>query len=377
MKLLVSKDEMQEKLANIQNIIEKKNTMPILSHFLLNAGKKGSYIIATDIETAIKEPLDGAVEQEGRLCIPARKLFEIVRETDGDLSFESIDETSSGGWLKVTSGASRFKLACLPPDDFPAWPVLGNIEELMVDASSLLEMIEKTIYAAGESDTRYTLNGLLFHTKSGDKALTVVGTDGHRLAFITQELEAEAKEEKRIIIPRKGVSELRRFLPADKDDGGERKPVRISVGEKHLLFSIGNIEFLTRLIEGSYPNYENVIPQANEKHMSIQKEVFVRVLRRVSVMSRERASAVRFDLDNGLLTVFSSSPDIGEAKEEVAIDYKGEQVSLGFNARYMLDILGAMTSEKVVLELQDPLSPVLVREEGNDNYKSVIMPMRI
>ncbi len=377
MKLQVSKDEMQEKLANIQNIIEKKNTMPILSHFLLSAGKKGSYIIATDIETAIKEPLDIAVEKEGKLCIPARKLFEIVRETDGDLSFEAIDESSSGGWLRVKSGASEFKLACLPPDDFPAWPALGDVEELTVDASSLLEMIEKTIYAAGESDTRYTLNGLLFHTKSGDKALTVVGTDGHRLAFITQDMEGEGKEEKRIIIPRKGVSELRRFLPADKDTGEERKTVKISVGEKHLLFSIDTIEFLTRLIEGSYPNYENVIPQANEKHIVIEKDPFVRVLRRVSVMSRERASAVRFDLDNDLLTVFSSSPDLGEAKEEVVIDYKGEKISLGFNARYLLDILGAMTSEKVVLELQDPLSPVLVREDGNEKYKSVIMPMRI
>ena len=375
MKLSVTKNEMQEKLANIQNIIEKKNTMPILSHFLLSAGKKGSYIIATDIETALKEPLEANIEKEGKLCIPARKLFEIVREVDGDMSFESIDEQ----WLKVKAGASDFKIACLPHTDFPAWPSAlgsGEVEEVTIDGSMLLEMIEKTIYSAGESDTRYTLNGLLFHAKPENRSFTVVGTDGHRLALIMRQMESEVKEDKKLIVPRKAVSELRRFLSAS-DEEKEKQKVRISIGDKHLLFSVDKIEFLTRLIDGTYPNYENVIPQSNEKKMSIGKDIFIKVLRRASVMSRERASAVRFDLEEEKLTVSSSSPDLGEAKEEVGVDYKGEKVSLGFNARYMLDVLGAMTSDKVVLELQDPLSPVLVKEDGSDEYKCVIMPMRI
>ena len=375
MKLSVTKNEMQEKLANIQNIIEKKNTMPILSHFLLSAGKKGSYIIATDIETALKEPLEANIEKEGKLCIPARKLFEIVREVDGDMSFESVDEQ----WLKVKAGASDFKIACLPHTDFPAWPSAlgsGEVEEVTIDGSMLLEMIEKTIYSAGESDTRYTLNGLLFHARPENRSFTVVGTDGHRLALIMRQMESEVKEDKKLIVPRKAVSELRRFLSAS-DEEKEKQKVRISIGDKHLLFSVDKIEFLTRLIDGTYPNYENVIPQSNEKKMSIGKDIFIKVLRRASVMSRERASAVRFDLEEEKLTVSSSSPDLGEAKEEVGVDYKGEKVSLGFNARYMLDVLGAMTSDKVVLELQDPLSPVLVKEDGSDEYKCVIMPMRI
>ncbi|MBM4146144.1 MAG: DNA polymerase III subunit beta [Nitrospira sp.] len=375
MKLSVTKNEMLEKLANIQNIIEKKNTMPILSHFLLSAGKKGSYIIATDIETALKEPLEANIEKEGKLCIPARKLFEIVREVDGDISFESVDEQ----WLKVRAGASDFRIACLPHTDFPAWPSAlgsGEVEEVTIDGSMLLEMIEKTIYSAGESDTRYTLNGLLFHAKPENRSFTVVGTDGHRLALIMRQMESEVKEDKKLIVPRKAVSELRRFLGAS-DEEKEKQKVRISIGDKHLLFSVEKIEFLTRLIDGSYPNYENVIPQSNEKKMSIGKDIFIKVLRRASVMSRERASAVRFDLEEEKLTVSSSSPDLGEAKEEVGVDYKGEKVSLGFNARYMLDVLGAMTSDKVVLELQDPLSPVLVKEDGSDEYKCVIMPMRI
>jgi DNA polymerase III subunit beta len=349
--------------------------MPILSHFFLSAGKKGSYIIATDIETALKEPLEVTLEKEGKLCIPARKLFEIVREVDGDLSFEADDEQ----WLKVRAGASDFKLACLPHTDFPAWPsALGgsDIEEMVVKAPVLLEMIEKTLYSAGESDTRYTLNGLLFHTKPEQKNITLVGTDGHRLAFILRQMDSGAKEEKRIIVPRKAVSELRRFLPSS-GDGQEAQDVKISIGEKHILFNIGSIQFLTRLIEGSYPNYENVIPRTNEKQMSMGREAFIKVLRRVSVMSKERASAVRFDLEESRLTISSSSPDLGEAREEIVVDYKGDKVILGFNARYMLDVLGAMTAERVTLELQDSLSPVLIKEGGNEDYKSVIMPMRI
>ncbi len=389
MKLSVSRDEMQEKLSNIQNIAEKRNTMPILSHFLLDAGKKSSYIVATDIETALKEPLDVKVEKEGKLCIPARKLLEIVREMEGDLTFESADEQ----WLKVKAGSSNFRLACLPPSEFPAWPVLGDVEEITIDATILMEMIEKTIYSAGESDTRYTLNGLLFHIKPQDKSFTIVGTDGHRLALIIKQLDGSdrLKGEKKIIVPRKAVSELRRFLPA-LDEEKEKEKVKILVGEKHLLFSLssaasdgssappeadGGVQFLTRLIEGTYPNYENVIPLANEKKMFIERNTFAKVLRRVSVMSRERASAVRVDIGEEKLIVSSSNPDLGEAKEEIAVDYKNDKLSLGFNARYMIDVLGAMTSEKVILELQDSLSPVLLKEDGNENYKCVIMPMRI
>lgn len=373
MRLSVSKDEMHEKLSNVQNIVEKKNTMPILSHFLLDAGRKGSYILATDLETAIKEPVTMKVDEPGKLCIPARKLFEIVREMDGDLSLEAAGESASpGGWLKVKAGTSEFKLACLSASEFPAWPAMEDEEEIIIDAKVLMEMIEKTIYSAGESDTRYTLNGLLLHVQQKSKVLTVVGTDGHRLALIMREMEGEGKEEKRLIVPRKAVSELRKFL------GGETEKTKILIGKNHLLFSVGgDVLFLTRLIEGTYPNYENVIPHGNEKKVPISREVFAKALRRVSVMSRERANAVRFDFGDGNLIISSSNPDLGEAREEIVIDYKGDNLTVGFNARYLIDTLGAMTAERVVLELQDPLSPVLVKEEGSEDYRCVVMPMRI
>jgi DNA polymerase-3 subunit beta len=237
-------------------------------------------------------------------------------------------------------------------------------------------MIEKTIYSAGESDTRYTLNGLLFHIQPKSKLLTVVGTDGHRLALIVKEMEGEGREDKRLIVPRKAVSELRKFL------NSATEKTKILIGKNHLLFSVeGDVQFLTRLIEGTYPNYENVIPQGNEKKVPVSREALTKALRRVSVMSRERANAVRFDFEEtgsvGSLIISSSNPDLGEAKEDLTVDYKGDKLTVGFNARYLIDTLGAMTTETVVLELQDPLSPVLVKEEGKENYRCVVMPMRI
>lgn len=366
MKVIVSKDEILAKLSNIQNIVEKRNTMPVLSHFLLDAGKNGSYITATDLDTALKEPLQIKVEKEGKICIPARKMFEIVREVEGDLVFESVDEQ----WLKLKAGASNFRLACLSAKEFPAWPGMEDMEEIQVNAKVLVEVIEKTVYAAGESDTRYTLNGLLFHITPGVKVM-VVGTDGHRLALIRRDIQGNIAEERKLIVPRKAAAELRKLL--DKSE----ETIRIALSKNHVLFTVGEMQFLTRLIEGTYPNYEQVIPAANEKIVTVGREAFAKTLRRVAIMSKERSNAVKVDLSDGLIAITSSNPDLGEARDELAVEYAGEAVSLGFNARYLIDILEAMSSEKVVMELQAPLSPVLIREEKDVEYRCVIMPMRI
>jgi DNA polymerase-3 subunit beta len=364
MKLSVTRKELLERLSNIQNIIEKRNTMPILSHFQLDLKKNNSFITATDIETAIREPIEAEVEDEGKLCIPARKLFEIVREIDGDVTIESEDTQ----WINVTAGLSNFKLACLSPEEFPGWPVMEQTQEMTMESSVLEQMIEKTLYSAGESDTRYTLNGLLFQII--DKTLTVVGTDGHRMAVIEKSLASGFEEEKKVIVPRKTVSELRKFL------GGE-KEVSIVLGLNHVLFKIDDIEFLARLIEGTYPNYSQVIPTDNDKHIHIKRDEVIKALKRVSVMSRERSNAVKMDLEPGLIKLTSSNPDIGEAKDEIAVQYEGEKTTIGYNARYLLDVLNAMTSETVVFELKDQLSPSLLKEDGNDKYRCVVMPMRI
>jgi DNA polymerase III subunit beta len=366
MKLIVSKDELQEKLSNIQNIVEKRNTMPILSHFLLDAGKHGSFITATDLETALREPLALQVEKEGKICIPARKMFEIVREVEGDLSLESIDEQ----WLRIKSGASHFRLACLSSKEFPAWPGMEDMEEISMEAKTMAGLIEKTVFAAGDRDTRYTLNGLLFHITT-DNRLSMVGTDGHRLAAMAKQIEGKLSEEKKLIVPKKAAAELRKIL--EKREGS----VRMVLSKNHLLFSIENIQFLTRLIEGTYPNYEQVIPAANDRRIVIERGSFARALRRVSLMAKDKTNAVKMDLGDNKLIVTTSNPDMGEATEEIVIEYTGEKTALGLNAKYLLDIIEVMSSERVIIEFQGALNPVLIRDEQDTEYRCVIMPMRI
>lgn len=366
MKITVEKDELQKRLSNIQNIVEKKNTMPILNHFLLDVGKEGSYITATDLETAFREPINVDISEEGRICVPARKLFEIVKEIEGQITLEFLDNQ----WLKVRSGKSLFRLACLSADEFPVWPSIEGSEEMGMPVDVLLEMIDRSLYAAGESDTRYVLNGLLFHIKP-DGTHTVVGTDGHRLALLTKETGWSPKEEKKVILSRKSVAELRRFL-SEKSSA-----VNMTIGKNHMLFSIGNIRLLTRLIEGTYPNYEQVIPANNTKILTTDRNMFVKSLRRVSIMSKERSSAVKVDIENGNMVISATNPDLGEATDEVAIDYTGDKMTLAFNAKYILDALSVMTSDNVLIKLNEPLSPVLLMEDGREDYKYVVMPMRL
>lgn len=369
MKVTISKEECQQKLSDIQSVVEKKSTMPVLSHFLLAASPGGCTITATDLETAIREPMEAKVESEGKLCIPARKLFEIVREMDGDIVIEGEDHA----WARVKSGASSFRLACLPPDDYPVWPDLGASEQIELSSDQLSTMIEKTVYSAGEADTRYTLNGILFHLKPSEGTLVLVGTDGHRMAVISMGLSNPPAEEKKLIVQRKAASELRKFLSGSES-------VTLLLGKNHILFKTGQVEFLTRLIEGTYPNYSQVIPAGHDKKLAVDVASFSKALRRVSIMSREKSHAVRADMEGQTITLTSSNPDLGEARDEVAAEYQGEAISLGFNARYLLDALSAMDGDKVVLEMQDPLSPTLLRpaeEAEGRQYKCVIMPMRI
>lgn len=368
MKVKVDRNELLKKLSDIQNIVEKRNTMPVLNNFLLSAESAVSAITATDLETALKEPIELSVLEEGTMCIPAKKLFEIAREMDGEIVLESADNQ----WIRVKCGKSHFRLACISPDEFPVWPSIASTEARTVelDAATLLDSIEKTLYAAGESDTRYVLNGLLFHLKT-DQVLNVVGTDGHRLALSQKKITEKLDEDVKIILSRKSVSELRRFLD------GEQNPVKLTIGKNHVLFSIGSIQFLTRLIEGTYPNYEQVIPSDNNKDLGVDREAFSKALKIVSILSKERSSAVKVDLNPDIMVISTSNPDLGDAKDEITVKYKGDAMTIAFNARYLLDVLNVMESETILLKMNEALSPVLLIEEDRTDYICVVMPMRL
>jgi DNA polymerase-3 subunit beta len=370
MKLKIEKETIQTALQSIQGIVDKKTTMPVLSHFLLKVGKTAS-ILATDLDIALQGPLDAKISEKGSLCIPARKLFEIAREVEGDLLLES----QENNWLKVKSGKSTFKLMGLAEQEYPALPEITRKDELSMESDTLRDIIEKTIFATGESDTRYTLNGLLMHfipkKKKKKFEVRVVGTDGHRLSMVTKEIEGTLSEEKKLILPKKAAMELKRLLE------GNSESVQMYLDKNHIFFMIGNIVLTSRLIEGTYPNYEQVIPQDNEKKAVLHKITFLKALRRISIMSRERTNAVRFDLETGKVTLSSINPDVGEAREEIAGQYKGDEISIGYNARYLIDILQEMEGENVMMELQEALSPTLLLDTEDNDYKCVIMPMRV
>ncbi len=367
MKLKIQKEAIQHALQSIQGIVDKKTTMPILSHFLLKVDKTAS-LMATDLDIALKGPVRAEVSGKGGLCIPARKLFEIAREVEGDIVLEAQDNN----WIKVTSGKSTFKLMGLPESDFPALPEISTSEEITVKADTIKDMIEKTIYATGESDTRYTLNGLLLHfiPKKKNTELKVIGTDGHRLSVVSVELDSTISEEKKLILPKKAAMELRKLIEGNSGN------VTIYLNKNHIFFSIDEVMLTSRLIEGTYPNYEQVIPKNNDKKVIIEKTAFLKALRRTSIMSRERTNAVRLDLENGKITLISMNPDVGEAREEIAAQYKGEEMSIGYNARYLMDILQAMGGEEVSMELQEPLSPTMLLSPDIAGYTCVVMPMR-
>jgi len=368
MKLKVEREEIQKTLQGIQGIVEKKTTMPILGHFLLKVGRTTS-VMATDLDIVLKCGLKAEILEKGSLCIPARKLFEIVREVEEDILLESTENN----WLQVSSGRSTFKLMGLPEEEYPALPEVSHAEEVNIDANTLKSMIEKTIYATGESDPRYTLNGLLMHFIPKKKALElrVVGTDGHRLSFITKEIEGKLSQEKKLILPKKAAMELSGLL--EEAQAG----ITVGLNKNHVFFSINDILLTSRLIEGTYPNYEQVIPQNNEKKATIEKLTFLKALRRTSIMSREGTNAVRLDIEPNKLTLISINPDLGEAREEMGIQYKGDPISTGFNARYLIDALKSMEVDSVKFDLQDPLSPTILRETEGGDYTCVIMPMRI
>ncbi|MEN2986382.1 MAG: DNA polymerase III subunit beta [Thermodesulfovibrionaceae bacterium] len=368
MKIKVKKREIQESIAKIQNIVEKKSIMPILNHFLLEV-TESCFILATDLETAVKQPISAQVFESGNVCVPAKKFYEIIKELEDDIDIELIDS-----WLKIQSGKSLFKLATLDSQEFPVWPHIGESLKFNLTSDFLLTAIEKTLYAAGEADARYVLNGLLMHLLPPHQ-FRMVATDGHRLALITAELPEiiNLKEEKRIILSKKSLNELRRFL-------SDAKTVTLNIGKTHIMFEIDGVSFLTRMIEGEYPRYENVIPRHNEKIAFVQKDLMISSLKRVSVLSREHQNAVKTEWSRNTLIISSSDPELGEAKDEIEVEYKGEFFEIGFNAEYLIEALEEMESSLAKIAMDESDKAVYLTDANSTEvykYECVIMPLRL
>ena len=370
MELVVRKNDLLRELQLFQGIVERKNTIPILANVLMEAKDGEVRFLATDLEVALRSKCAATVAKGGSLTLPAKKLYEIVKslpETDIRIS-----EDKSG--VKVAAERFESRMQTLPREDFPTLPESGAGSSASLARTPLREMVTKTQFAITGEDTRYFLNGALFVLKPD--SMSLVATDGHRLALVTAPREKQGKkdaEDDRPILPKKTLGELGRLLlEGDGDISYER-------GENHLFFEVGGRLLISRMIDGQFPAYERVIPKGNDKHIEFERDRLTNAVRRVALLSNERSRAVKFQVDKGKVDVTSSSPELGEAHETLPVEFNGGSMQICFNAQYVLDFLSAVSSDVVSLDLKDEVSQAVMKPVGVEgyDYTYVIMPMRV
>jgi DNA polymerase-3 subunit beta len=373
MKLTIDKSELQRGLGRIQAIVEKRNSMPILANVLLSAPAKGDAkleLAATDLEVGIRGAQPAQVSKTGAVTVSARKLYDVVRE----LPEEPVQlEVSGNAYVELRCGRARFSLAGTDAEEYPSLPEFSPNRLVRLQAAVLSQMIERTMYATSLDETRYNLNGVYFEVVPETSKLRMVATDGHRLALIERSIGPDAAGlASGVIIPRKGLAELKRLV--DEEDADE---IELGFEGNSGLVRKGDVTLVMRLIEGEFPNYRQVIPKEAKQRTTVATEPLVRALRRVALLSAERSRAVKLDFSEGRLVLSSSNPDMGEAQEEVDIDYAGPPLSIGFNARYLLECLGAIAAKEVHLNLRDGNSPAEIRPAEDPDTLAVVMPMRL
>lgn len=371
MKLSIQREALFDALQSIQPVVEKKSTVQILANILCTVKDKEISLSATDLEVGIKITLPADVETEGKITLSAKHFCEIVRELPNKPLKVS---KKSNDWVEIVSEKSRFNIVSLAADDYPSLPSFEEREYFLARADVLADMIDKTGFATSTDATRYHLNGVFFE-KLENNLMRMTATDGHRLSFVDQEVLMKTPDFKRgIIIPKKGLSEIRKLL---ESDGTGENTVSLSFDRGYLFAKRGPVHLFVRLIEGEYPDYKPVIPTNTDKTAKVDREALIHALRRVSLLAHEKSRGVKLALQNGLLIITSSNPDMGEAREELDVDYAGEALEIGFNAKYLLDCLPVIQSQGIELRFKDRLSPGILQGSDQRNHTYVIMPMRI
>lgn len=369
MEIKIAKETFLKGLQIIQSIVEKRSTMPILANALIRTGDGCIEIVATDLEVGIKETVKAEIKTEGAITIAARKLFEIVKETpSGEITLRK----KENDWVEISSGKAVFNMVGIAPEDFPSFPTYEGVSFISTDSEILSSMFEKTVIAVSTDETRYNLNGV-FLEAAGDNSIRLVSTDGHRLAVAENEVSSDTINinAKGYIIPKKGVQEFKKLLD---EEGGS---VQLGFQDNRAILKKGNIVIIARLIEGEFPDYKPVVPATTGNNARINRAEFIKSLRRISILSDEKTHGVKFEFTRTGLTISTTNPGIGEAKEELDIEYGGNDVTAGFNARYIIDFLNVMKEEDVSIQVTDELSAALIKDGDKDNFKSVVMPMRI
>jgi DNA polymerase-3 subunit beta len=369
MELVVRKNDLLRELQLFQGIVERKNTIPILANVLMDASDGEVRFLATDLEVGLRSKCAATVSKPGALTLPAKKLYEIVKALpDTDIR---IAQDKSG--VKVAADRFDSRMQTLPRDDFPSLPQSGGAPTATIPSAAMKEMVGKTQFAITGEDTRFFLNGAQFVLRPD--SMSLVATDGHRLALVTVKRDGKAKnsEENKAILPKKTLGELGRLLSEGDGD------ITYERGENHMFFEVGGRTLISRMIDGQFPAYERVIPKGNDKHIEFERDRLTNAVKRVALLANERSRSVKFQIDKGKVDVTSSSPELGEAHETLPVEYSGAAMQICFNAQYVLDFLSAVTTDVVALELKDEVSQAVMMPVGAEgyDYTYVIMPMRV
>ncbi|GAA4856821.1 DNA polymerase III subunit beta [Luteimonas vadosa] len=371
MRFSLQREAFLKPLAQVVNVVERRQTLPVLANLLVVVDGDQLSLTGTDLEVEMVARCAVDQAEDGETTIPARKLFDIVRALpDGSkVTVSQQADGQQGDKITVQAGRSRFTLASLPANDFPSIDEVEANERVNVPEAALKELIERTAFAMAQQDVRYYLNGLLFDL--GEARLRCVATDGHRLALCETALEDDVQTKRQIIVPRKGVTELQRLL-----EGGERT-LELEMGRNHIRVKRDDVTFTSKLIDGRFPDYEAVIPIGADREVRVDRESLRAALQRAAILSNEKYRGVRLEVSPGLVKINAHNPEQEEAQEEVEADTKVDGLAVGFNVNYLQDALTALRDETIVIALRDANSSALVRESSSEKSRHVVMPLRL
>ncbi|MCB1474125.1 MAG: DNA polymerase III subunit beta [Rhodobiaceae bacterium] len=373
MRVTLERSALVKGLTHVHRVVERRNTIPILSNVLLKADNGALQLRATDLDLEVTESVPAEVAQPGATTVPAHTLYDIVRKLPEGAQV-SLSSGSDGTSVELEAGRARFTLQALPESDFPDMTAGDMGNSFVLGAGAFKQLIEKTQFAISTEETRYYLNGIFLHCTDGGHGASVlraVATDGHRLARVDIAAPDGAEGMPGVIVPRKAVSEIERLIE-DAD-----APLTVELSDSKIRFTIGAVVLTSKLIDGTFPDYSRVIPTGNDKVMQVDTRSFERAVDLVSTVSSDRGRAVKLSIGDGRVVLTVNNPDSGTATEEIAAGYEGEPIDIGFNARYLLDIAGQLESQDARFELSDPGSPTLVRDGDDASALYVLMPMRV
>lgn len=370
MRVTIERSAFLKALTHVQSVVERRNTIPILSNVLLQAGDGQLKLTATDLDIEIVESVAAEVARGGATTVPAHMLYDIVRKLPDGAQLE-IEQVGDGQRVSIFAGRSRFSLQALPHEDFPDLAAGEFPNSFPVSATDLKALIEKTRFAISTEETRYYLNGIYLHEVPSANMLRAVATDGHRLAQAQIARPEGSKGMPGVIVPRKTVLEVVKLFE------GVEGSVEVSLSASKIRFAAGDLVLTSKLIDGTFPDYERVIPRNNDKTLELDTKAFASAVDRVSTISMEKGRAVKLQIGGNKVVLTVNNPDSGSAEEEVACAYEADPLEIGFNSRYLMDVAGQMKSEAMEFRLADAGSPTIVRDPGDEQALYVLMPMRV